>query len=185
MCGFTLSEARPSMKGMRNPPPGLEQSCELSPSVSLQGMTGHTLIPGERKGETRAGWVCSEINRVWYQVPFSLSVLSDNQEYVRTHTPTVHIRSLKFQRKQHFYHNNNKKNSDHRGPSWVGSGHHKNDAGDDDSQAVVCALGAAILTASSRGGLPPTRTPLSPPPRGPPPQAPGSLRQKALDGIFC
>ena len=104
-----LSEGRPSMKGMRNPPPGLEQSCELSPSVSLQGMTGHTLIPGERKGETRAGWVCSEINRVWYQVPFSLSVLSDNQEYVRTHTPTIHIRSPKFQRKQHFYHNNKKK----------------------------------------------------------------------------
>ena len=43
------------MKGMRipPPPPGPEQSCELSPHpVSLQGVEGCTLTPGERKGET-------------------------------------------------------------------------------------------------------------------------------------
>lgn len=44
------------MKGMRIPPPGLEQSCELSPHpISLQGVAGRTLTPGERKGETEQG----------------------------------------------------------------------------------------------------------------------------------
>lgn len=59
------------MKCIRNPLLGqtavLGQSCELSPPpfASLQGPI---LTPGERKGERKAGQVCSEINRIGYEV---------------------------------------------------------------------------------------------------------------------
>ena len=105
LCGSALSEGSSSMKGMRNPPPGLEQSCELSAHPTPRLTAGRDKVhsdPRRKKRRDRAGWVCSEMNRVWYQVPFIPSILCDNQEYVRIHIHTVHIRSLKIPKKTAF-----------------------------------------------------------------------------------